>query len=783
MNIQIFKSLGAFGGNERVPFKFDSALLLDGTILKNGSTYYFLDKSGNARHFLINNYDFPDNWSGGFPYKSAATISAPSGDTAFRNADVNNFFYSTGGTPNQIPVISLFQDVDYAHKLFCKHQNQMLDINGVEWFEPRVKEIVLYNNIKTGSDLIRCNSYYSVPEKLTIGIREVGAGKTYSTIGAAITAASAGETIYVYTGAYSESLVNNKNINIIGVGNCKITAAATTRVINFSATSGTPIFEGFSIDCNLRSYCFGYQGSLTSLTINRVNVYNGQSTLGLYTAVNDACVININNSIFSCSTLETTNMLNVNTVKHIPKLTTAGYSLKGAKVCNILNCKISTNNSGLISINANVTLTIKGGNYYNSLIIPSATPTAATVNITNINLTIDAAKSPIVNNNTGDGISYTIQNSIINQTYASYMGSFISLANFNAISILNNEFVTPNFRILLNPATNKVVEFSGNKAISGNILTEFRNVSFTGNGNNLDGNIMMLFVDNTDVVVSAPVLRNNRIVTRNESGSYPAIAIGNEVNGFNYLDGAIVEKNTLIGPISFGVTTLVNHSLPIFWQKNCKIRYNYIEGWNIGALVKSDGRESPNEISYNVIKNCKGGLLAKGAKSVLFYGNTVITDIDYVYFAQIMSNELVINSPSQNCKVKNNILIDNRSELSASGSVYIVSDNDCLTGLDVDNNVYYSMNSANTIANVNSSALTKAQWEALGFDLNSLNQKPALSMGLWPTTPIITGENLGTTYKDALGIISNFGSTTQIPNIIISEQPTEGTWQVGAFHQ
>jgi hypothetical protein len=157
--------------NIGIPFKSDALFWLDGTISGNE----FVDKSGNGRNFTITNKDFDDDWYKGFPYKSAATISAPVGDATLIAADVNNFLYDSGGTPNEIPVVSLFQDIDYANKLFCQIIEPIVNtlpletiVNGVinydiETYQGYVKDIVLYKNVKTGNDLTKCNNYYQVP--------------------------------------------------------------------------------------------------------------------------------------------------------------------------------------------------------------------------------------------------------------------------------------------------------------------------------------------------------------------------------------------------------------------------------------------------------------------------------------------------------------------------------------------------------------------------------------------------------------------------------------------
>ena len=137
----------------------DALFILDGTIVDVEGTKYFKDKTSNGRNFLITDYDFNSDWTRGFPYKSMATISAPIGDTVLITADINNFFYaSADSTPNEIPVVSLFQDIDYEHKIFTRHGAQVLNANLVETYEPRVLDIVLYETVKSFSDLTRCQN-------------------------------------------------------------------------------------------------------------------------------------------------------------------------------------------------------------------------------------------------------------------------------------------------------------------------------------------------------------------------------------------------------------------------------------------------------------------------------------------------------------------------------------------------------------------------------------------------------------------------------------------------
>ena len=189
---------------------------------KSGSDFYFVDKTGNNRNFLITGYDFDSTWTKGFPYKSAATISAPAGDTTLIAADINNYLYAVGGTPNQIPVVSLFQDIDYEHKLFCRHVPQVVDGNEVEVIEAKVVDIVLYSTVKSDTYLPLYKTYYSIPvEDITtsvwlspLGNDTTGDGSKanpYRSI--AKVKATTKATIYLLTGNYDFGAVD---VNLTG---------------------------------------------------------------------------------------------------------------------------------------------------------------------------------------------------------------------------------------------------------------------------------------------------------------------------------------------------------------------------------------------------------------------------------------------------------------------------------------------------------------------------------------------------------------------------------------
>lgn len=224
----------------RVPFRSDILAGGDGTIIQVGADYFLKDlKSG--KNLLITGYDFATTIDKGFPYKSAATISAPAGDAAFIAADLNNFWYAVDDTPNQIPVVSLFQDIDYEHKFFFKHAAQILDGNGVETYEPRVIEWAVYSTAKVGGDITTAQTYFGTPVETTVNTKWVDTvngsdsapndgtkALPYKTFAKALTGVLTTGTIYFKTGDLNIACaIVNKGLNIIGTGFTKNSVTTT----------------------------------------------------------------------------------------------------------------------------------------------------------------------------------------------------------------------------------------------------------------------------------------------------------------------------------------------------------------------------------------------------------------------------------------------------------------------------------------------------------------------------------------------------------------------------
>jgi len=253
-----------------------SLFYLDGTIIDDAGTKYFEDKSANGRDFLITSYDFDTAWTTGFPYKSVATISAPAADAALIAADINNFLYAGDGTPNQIPVVSLFQDIDYDHKIFCKHEAQIVDSDDVETYEPRVSRMFMASDVLIGATLTQAQSYFGVPVENTTTMAWIspagndltGDGSKaapYKTLSKILT--SVKTDIYIKTGSYlgGGTYSATSGIALRGTGYSLITSGAAA----IGTYLSRPVtFKGLVINCDTSaSNSFWMRGGVGSPTV------------------------------------------------------------------------------------------------------------------------------------------------------------------------------------------------------------------------------------------------------------------------------------------------------------------------------------------------------------------------------------------------------------------------------------------------------------------------------------------------------------------------------------
>lgn len=728
------------------PFEADAVEIWDGNILRAaGPTYYLIGRKG-VGNLLITGFDFDtyfDSWLKGFPYKSAATVSAPAGNAALIAADVNNFFYDSGGTPNQIPVVSFFQDIDYANKLFCRHEAQVLDGNGVEILQPNVREIVLYANVKAGADLTTCNSYFGVPvEDVTAkwidpvnGVDATGTGtkaspyKTHSKVnGLTLTE---GIQVYCKTGTISP-IAWSKNYNLKAVGFTKILNSVSVRGID-QDTAGTlsMTIEGYIIDMNNVASSVCWNCNIThNVTLKRMYFTKSASANGHLTSPNGAnLTLSLINCIFTelkpvvtggknitmdtCHVVQSTNMIDANAT--------------GLTKIIIKNSQLNGITTACIKQWVPFSIDFFGNTYYNSNLIVSLANAAA-----------NAGTIKIFSNKAYSTINYNI----LNFQRAAY-----------AFEIHDNNFNYPE-------TTGSLMIIEGaSHSIYNNIIDNTKSHS-------------ILVITNTLSHTKTVEIKKNRFMQRNINASY-IVSIGEETlsarNG--NITSVIAEENYLLGPLEYGSGATPTHGIMIGFVANLYIRRNNIKGNVLDIAVKGT-LFTDSYLIYNVFSNAVRPFVLASTGALKVYNNT-----GYIASSDI-SSETVVRFASQptpggiaaaNSVLKNNIFYNDdlaitiqtsdSSTFASDYNVYKPSSNYQLEGVDK----------------------TLAQFKALGYEAHGIEQSITFDANLIPSTPIAIGENLGAAYEDGLDVTTDWGDENTLPVVVTKKQT--GNWQIGAYIQ
>jgi len=771
------------GYSTGIPFKTDALVWLDGDILLNGSDYYFADKSGYARNFLITSYDFNSDWDKGFPYKTAATISAPAGDTALIAADINNFLYASNGTPNQIPVISLFQDIDYEHKLFCRHSAQVLDSNGVETYEPRVLDIVLYNTVKSGNDLVTCQSYYSVPTESGTakwvspsGNDTTGTGtkaNPYLTVFKAYSVVADGSTIYVKSnstcGEYNNTTLRYYYMDRVGTWTIKSLGFNTIKAISTSfvlrAVAGTVNFYNFIIDGqSTTQYTVNfYYPNVNTIILNKCMVkgYTGMAVfsdtshdglVNTFEAYDCVFPTNVNNAIniqlsdpskiyrsyiVGCTYFKTTgeyyyNKFNNTTLYNTYPAVYGGTSIKYNK--------ITTKSMGIRCVGSGST-----DIYYN-----------------NFNF--------VWTGTTGQ-VNYLI--------YSDQDGWIPTIKNNNLIchSLNITDYV---YLVYLGKCTTP--EISNNIFISDS-----------------KSNVGHIDIEATSVVVGKCKINNNVFKCNTNTGNISIIvSLGGETGLANKFDESELIGNHFIGSLydypneAVGSThfALMNGGI------NFDIRNNKVTYTGLGIVVKSGIAQSytKNGVGYNIFFNNKIDIWVRGVKDLLIYNNSLnynggISGITDSVRIQIDENAANPGNYCENVLLKNNIINHNYSEANTY-SLYFdqhAADNGC----QYINNIINNTDSVNRLLRVGTGSTYYTSISALesaGLGSGNLETNPLFSdiinniLTLQSNSPALnTGLNLGTNYNSGLDVSSDWGSSTQMPVIVTKQQGAN--WNIGAYVQ
>jgi len=743
-----------------IPDSANALFWLNGEVIFTSGSYYFIDRSGNGRNFLITGYDFEAGMKG-FPYKSAATISAPAADVTLIAADLNNYLY-TAGTPNQIPVVSLFQDIDYEHKMFCKHNSQLLDSNGVEVYEPRVVDITMYNAVKLGADLTTCQTYFGVPTEITTNVYWVsktgndttGTGTKvapWKTLIKADLSGTTNYTVYCKTGTYLENVggnywILNKTLNYKFIGYCTITST-WDRVVRLA--SGNSTIEGVIIDG-------------TNTMTHGLDIYSvGAKVSTITRCLIKNCITNLVNGGTAVETLTFNNCVFVGyptatrasqEVKVSSPIVNSSYFVNAKTTlynidCTFKNSKYFDNDKTYCIITQGVGLTAYGNTFKfkSGGISQSSTYVSSKTIMFNWNKFMPTSLSGAA------GTSIIFTGTINFYAKNNFFKSLITTSSNDALFISNGVNV------------GYINEINSNVFIS-KATTAFYHISTNGIGSKITNNFSW---------------SNSTIGTH--------ISLGGESSATNTNDNSVVTGNRLIGFKMDNPATSSSsvHCLFIGGGINIKTAYNNISHTSLGIVVKTGNSAQAYTLEgvySNIFNDCSSPIWVRGVSGLNIFNNTIY--FSTATYGQSLGNVLLCDENSaiagtQNCS--NIIFKNNIVDIKINTGTLVRYDtfaaaNGCIAQNNILNGGQYLLQDG-----TNYTSLATAQ--GAGKLLNCVVQNPNLSALLAPATPIVIGENLGTAYQAGLDILTNWGDEFIYPLIVNRNQVSSGLWQVGAYIQ
>lgn len=271
------------------------------------------------------------------------------------------------------------------------------------------------------------------------------------------------------------------------------------------------------------------------------------------------------------------------------------------------------------------------------------------------------------------------------------------------------------------------------------------------------------------------IFRNNTISSTNRYGYL--LQAGDEAPAAtnNNLDGAIITGNKLNW--SGSDMEVIPHGIFAGHNRNVIIKYNYLNYVPMGIIRKSGNNMSDSDggVAYNIVKGGAVGMVVKGMSNVKIFNNTFYNDrttaqtwrpLIHVY----TNTDAGRYSVSHGTKIYNNIFYTKYKT-----PVITINDQESLTGLECDYNIYWCENGSPVFI-IDGASLTFAQWQARGFDAHSVVMNPNFRdlVSFVPSQRIDKGRDLGSQWAEGLDIAAKWGATDP------STAMQNGPWQVGA---
>lgn len=736
---------------------------IDGTIVGNE----FIDKSGNGYNLDIINNDIESGF--GFPYKCSALVAQKAANYN-KVPDVNNFWFDSGGTPNQIPVVSFFQNVDYSDFIFTKHVSQYVDGEGKERIEAYISEIVVYKSAITDAvKLAAAYSYFGVPTKSgtakwvsKTGGSDVAAGTEgapWATIDKATDTVNTGDIVYVKTNqsdtgdAVLNYIYDNNLSNIIrGIGG--IVVQTTSASYGVRLRNPAPIeFSGVYVKPTAATSLTVYCNASTGVQVLKNYITNANTV----TNTVGSSFLKLNNNVI-LGTSSGSHIVQANTVAFEvnnnfikPTGCSTGVEIQtGAGAGSINNNKFKGSYTNYVFLKSN---TSAGASFIGNIIAPTALGRVlyCTVDGPVINFNCNEIDVPSVATSNVVDITGSITNTHLFNYNVIRMGSTF---NYNA-------FLFTNSNVYLNH--NLIYREKAEVATS---LAELRlspsgatALNFTADG--------------------------NKILTRLLAGY--TIAAGTESTSASNDKISITVKENFIKGANYYNSAAANTTHGIFagFNKNAAIKYNYVWGDGYAVVIKGTTgiTYASGGVVGNIFRDCVNGVLIKGVNGVYITNNThIYKDVNPGYAIKLQDN--LGGDDSSNCVVKNNIIV-----YTGTGTFTAIHI-DSGTGNSVDKNIYYCPN-ATLQFNLGGVTKTFAQWQSAGYDTNSVvlnttqfnslftdfnNDDFSLTSG---SIAVNFGDTIGVNYDYGLDGSTAWGNDAKTPEIVEKQQT--GSYDCGAY--
>jgi hypothetical protein len=696
----------------------------------------------------------------GIPLKTSATfkfLSDIPGDTSCFGDNVKLSIYPT----------TLFQNPDFDSTKYFKKANHVLNADSTELYPARITEIALYSQ---ASDAM---AYFNVPNRPVNGIREVGIGKTYATITAALAASQDNDTILIYSGTYVENVTLATNVHLQGVGN----------VVQYGVGTYCLIFNIASKNNNISNIAIkGFAGaaplfinSRTNGTVNINNCFINRVTAANIVSATGTTppIFNFSKSVIMGHIASNVNNIVDQTYVNNSTVSGSGFSFAGNSpiftYCKLKKMQTATSYGFFAPSAAFTKLTVYGCTWEDNLINTATLTTAGKIVLRRSSGTKIGIKDIIV---TGGRKNLTWDIS-----YTSFSGGSIYLLNQKQITLDHCTLTNIPITQIETVSVNYTATFSNNTCSSlDDAYLSFKRYGGSINNNSfISDSSYFLLCSSTTNDNNVVNIYNNLFEYKNLSTQNYQVMLGNEFVASTY-DTINYFNNKNILPGYYGRQVGSIHAIFVGNQRTNLYRNNVI-GSFLGIVSKTSGIRFGNKFHHNLMVDCAGFICLRGAPKWYIYNNTLVKNKTVAsYFISADDNGGVVpsNKASDSCTVKNNIFVNNdavSNNYFFTFQTYADSSNE---GWISDHNILYSLVSNNYHVN-RYPDLTFTTWQLAGYDANSTNTNPGLisTTQLWPLN-IINGENLGEDYNIGLNI-----STVWPSSIVTKQQPA--TWQIGAY--